>query len=178
MKKTISIIIGTLALLIICFFALNFPIYSKKQARVSSAYKEATYYIDGANVILGEDGTQYFGNELNTDLDADGREDIAFLVTKSPGGSGTFFYVVGALNTKHGYLGTEGYPLGDRIAPQSITPSQNPRHRSVIVANYADRAPGEPMSARPSVGKSAYLKLDPDSLRWAIVEADFEGESR
>lgn len=33
------------------------------------------------------------------------------------------------------------------------------------------------MTARPSVGKSVYLKLDAN-MRWGIVEPDFEGESR
>src|SRR3989344_1371511 len=72
----------------------------------------------------------------------------------------------------------EGYYLGDRIAPQNINLSPNPRHKSVVVVNYADRLPGEPMTAQPSLGQSAYLKLDSESMMWGIVEPDFEGESR
>jgi len=34
------------------------------------------------------------------------------------------------------------------------------------------------MTAQPSIGKSVYLKLDPDSLQWGIVMPDFEGEAR
>lgn len=34
------------------------------------------------------------------------------------------------------------------------------------------------MTAQPSVGKSAYLKLNPSTMQWGIVEPDFEGESR
>ena len=75
-------------------------------------------------------------------------------------------------------MGSDGYLLGDRIAPQTIEVSPNPRHKDVIVVNYADRAPGEPMSSQPSIGKSAYLKLDIESMMWGIVEPDFEGESR
>jgi len=115
---------------------------------------------------------------LITDLNGDGREDVAFLITQETGGSGTFFYVVGALNTENGYIGSDGYLLGDRVAPQNINVSQNPNHKYVIVANYADRAPGEPMTTRPSIGKSAYLKLDVERMQWAIVVPDFEGESR
>jgi hypothetical protein len=154
--------------------------------------RNASYLIDGTVVKL-KDGiaeepaapgsaskiiTRYFGNELATDLDGDGREDTAFILTQEAGGSGTFFYAVAARSTPEGYVGSDGYLLGDRIAPQATTLSQNPRHVRVVVFNYADRAPGEPMSAQPTIGKSAYLKLDPESMRWAVVAPDFEGESR
>lgn len=155
-------------------------------------HKDAAYLIDGQQIQLrngisevetapdsaSKITTRYFGNELKTDLDGDGREDVAFILTQERGGSGTFFYAVGALNTDRGYLGSEGYLLGDRIAPQATTLSANPRHRNVVVFNYADRATGEPMTAPPSMGKSVYLKLDPASRMWGIVEPDFEGESR
>jgi hypothetical protein len=42
----------------------------------------------------------------------------------------------------------------------------------------ADRAPNEPMTAQPHVGKSVYLKLDLETTQWGIVAPDFEGESR
>jgi hypothetical protein len=98
--------------------------------------------------------TRYFPSELKTDLNGDGREDVVFLVTQQAGGSGTFFYAVAALNTQAGYLGSDGYLLGDRIAPQTIEVSRKPRHKNVVVVHYGDRGPGEPMTAQPSVGKS------------------------
>jgi hypothetical protein len=141
-------------------------------------YRNAEYLIEGEKVKLGEEGTQYFGNELRVDLNGDGHEDRVFLITEQRGGSGTFYYAVAALSTRGGYIGSDGYLLGDRIAPQTTEISQNPRHQRVVVVNYADRAPGEPMTASPSHGKSIYLKLDPESVRWGIVEPNFEGESR
>ena len=157
-----------------------------------SDYRSAAYVVEGQRIKLA-DGlaeaqtspgsasrlvTHYFGNELKTDLNDDGREDIVFLLTQQRGGSGTFFYAVAALNTEAGYLGSDGYPLGDRIAPQTTVVSRNPRHRNVIVVTYADRRPGEPMTSQPAVGKSVYLKLNADTMRWGIVVPDFEGESR
>lgn len=171
------------------FYLFNSYIYNEKQAVVGESPQNAEYIIDGKRVIL-KDGvsevaedevtttTRYFGNELETDLDGDGRMDMVFLVTQDMGGSGTFYYAVGAVNTEEGYRGTDGYFLGDRIAPQSTDLSPNPRHKNVIVVNYADRAPGEPFTTQPSIGESAYLKLVPEYLQWAIVEPDFEGESR
>ncbi len=155
-------------------------------------YRNAEYMVEGQRITLA-DGlakadtspasasriiTRYFGNELKTDLNDDGREDVVFLLTQQRGGSGTFFYAVAALNTKAGYLGSDGYLLGDRIAPQTTAISRNPRHKNVVVVSYADRRPDEPMTVQPSVGKSVYLKLDAESVRWGVVVADFEGESR
>ena len=122
--------------------------------------------------------TRYFGNELRTDLNDDGREDVVFLLTQQRGGSGTWFYAVAALNTEAGYLGSDGYLLGDRVVPQTTLVSRNPRHKNVIVVNYADRRPGEPMTAQPSLGKTVYLKLDAANARWGVVVPGFEGESR
>lgn len=170
-------------------FSVTDSVRVQKPAR---NYKDASYLIDGQQVTL-QNGfsevpaapdsaskitTRYFGNEAYEDLNGDGREDVVFLLTQNTGGSGTFFYAVGAVITDDGYVGTDGYLLGDRIAPQTINPSPNPRHKDVVVVNYADRAAGEPMSAQPSVGKSAYLKLDSSRMQWGIVVPDFEGESR
>ena len=113
-----------------------------------------------------------------TDLNNDGRQDTVFLITEERGGSGTFFYAVAALNTPEGYKGSDAFFLGDRIAPQTTAVSQNPRHKNVIVVNYAEKALGEPMSTAPSVGKSVYLKLDTNTMQWGIVVPNFEGESR
>ena len=145
-------------------------------------YKNISYSIDGENILLSngidtETGTRYFGNELITDLDGDGDNDVAFILTQDGGGSGTFYYAVAALQTESGYVGSDGYFLGDRIAPQSTDTSPNPRHKNVVVFNYATRATDEPMTATPSVGKSVYLKIVPETMQWAIVVPDFEGES-
>ena len=164
----------------------------RQTAVPGTEYRNAEYVIEGQRVRLA-DGlaeaqaapgsasrivTRYFGNELKTDLNGDGREDVVFLLTQQRGGSGTFFYAVAALNTDAGYLGSDGYLLGDRIAPQTTAVSRNPRHKNVIVVNYGDRRPVEPMTAQPSAGKSVHLKLDAETVRWGIVVPDFEGESR
>jgi hypothetical protein len=53
----------------------------------------------------------------------------------------------------------------------------NPHHVDVVVFTYAERAPGEAMTTPPSVGKSEYLKIVPETFQWAIVEPDFPGEA-
>lgn len=192
MNKILLGVVAVSVVLVGVFLARNSYVYNEKQAAAGADYKDAEFIIEGRRVKL-ENGvaeteaapgsassitTRYFGNELKTDLDGDGKEDVAFILTQERDGSGTFFYAVAVLTTDRGHIGSDGYLLGDRIAPQSTDVSSNPQHKYVVVFNYADRAQGEPMTARPSVGKSAYLKLDPTSMRWGIVEPDFAGESR
>ena len=123
-----------------------------------NSYKNIAYEIEGQIVVL-ENGVRYFGNDANGDLDGDGVEDITFLLTRSPGGSGTFYYVAVALKTANGYRGTNAMLLGDRIAPQT-TEIRN----SEVIVNYADRKPGEPTTTTPSVGVSKYFKVADNKL--------------
>ncbi len=189
--KQLFILLVVLGALIGGFFAFNAYVYEEKQATTGVDPKNTEYIIEGQRVKLvdGEASveaapdaaskvvTRYFGNEMTTDLNDDGREDVVFLLTQQTGGSGTFFYVVAALNTERGYVGSMGFLLGDRIAPQTTELSRNPAHRNVIVVNYADRALGEPMTAQPSVGKSVWLKLDAQSMQFGEVAQNFEGEA-
>jgi heat shock protein HslJ len=137
------------------------------------------HLVDGLSEIEAAPGsaakivTRYFGNELRKDLNGDGREDVAFLLTQETGGTGTFFYVVAALATDGGYQGSQGVLLGDRIAPQT---TESGRDRIVIV-NYTDRAPGEPFTAAPSTAKSIWLLLDPATLQFGEVAQNFAGEA-
>ncbi len=160
-------------------------------------YKNTTYLIEGQPVTL-TDGlsemesapgsatkivTKYFGNEVVHDLNNDGQEDVVFLLTQDRGGSGTFFYVVAALNTPTGYRGSHAYLLGDRIAPQSTTIDEGTttlgtKRENVIVVHFATRKPNEPFTSQPTVGKSVWIKLDPTTMQFGEVAQDFEGENR
>lgn len=152
------------------------------------SHKDATYIVEGRSIRL-EDGfsdvedmagsgvritTRYFGNELKYDLNGDGREDVAFLLTQETGGSGTFFYLVAALNTPGGYVGSQALFLGDRIAPQTThvdeeSASGAVSDRKLIVVNFAERLPGEPFTARPSLGKSVWVNFEPTTMQFKEV---------
>lgn len=189
MRKYLLAIAGIAVVLVGGFYALNSYIYSEKQGEgLPYDPKQALFFVSGEPVELRDGVAQavtdlggasattirYFGNELSHDIDGDGVEDVVFLVTQETGGSGAFFYAVGALKREDGYLGTHAALIGDRVAPQTVEAGEG---RAVVV-NYADRAPGEPMSAQPSVGKSLTLLLDPATLQFGEVVRDFEGESR
>jgi len=101
-----------------------------------------------------------FNEPVYGDLDGDADDDALMLITDDSGGSGTFYYAVVAVNDGGKYKGTNAILLGDRIAPQTTE-----MRTGVAIANYADRAPGEPMTARPSIGKSAYMTLGNGKLK-------------
>ena len=136
-------------------------------------YKDTPFRIDGTTIQLvnglseveaapgsaAKITTRYFGNEAFGDLNGDGEQDAAFIVTQTTGGSGTFFYVVAVLSSASGYTGTDAVLLGDRIAPQTTT-----IENGLLVVNYADRKPDESFAVSPSVGVTKYFKVVNDNL--------------
>ena len=195
-NKTIISIIIVIIVLVVIYLLVKKPtqlIQANNNTQLAgqkvdlSGAKNATYKIDGQDVTL-KDGvsvveaapgsaskitTTYFGNEVVKDLNGDGRPDVAFLITQNSGGSGTFFYVVAALNTPTGYVGSDAYLLGDRISPQTTESGTG----NIVVVNYMDRAPSDPMTTQPSVGKTVQLLLDTNTMQWGVVANDFEGEA-
>lgn len=199
MNKKYPLILVAILILITLFIALKTISQKNLIQNTQNAvkdYKNISYLVEGEEILL-IDGfseiesapgsasktiTRYFGNELKHDLNDDGREDIVFLLTQERGGSGLFFYVVAALNLPQGYVGSDAFFLGDRIAPQSIhidegTTTQGTTRKNTIVVNYATRNPGEPFSKEPTLGKSVWIKLDPATMRFGEVSQNFEGES-
>ena len=188
MNNTQRVVLG-LCIIIGGFYIFNAYIYNEKQGDQKSArsYDDATFTIDGERVTLvngvAETGatpgsaskvvTKYFGNKVMADFNDDGGKDEVFIVTREGAGSGTFYYVVAALDTEQGYVGSQALFLGDRIAPQNIEVNAD----RTISVNYADRAPGESFAAQPSVGKTLKLLLDIGNMQFGEVVDNFEGEA-
>lgn len=130
--------------------------------------QNASYLLDDQMVTLVDGTTSFpaapgsvsmvtvsvFGEPTTGDLNGDGVNDAAVLMTAEMGGSGTFFYQAAALNVSGGYQGTNAVLLGDSIAPQTTQITDQ-----TIIANYAVRAESDPMTAQPSVGMSMYLQV-------------------
>ncbi len=100
--------------------------------------------------------TRYFGNEAKGDLNNDGLEDTAFLITQETGGTGLFYYAVVALGTNGGYRLTNTFFIGDRIAPQNNMINTSAQE---LYINYAERRKGESMNVPPSVGAVTILRV-------------------
>ena len=148
---------------------LNSYIYNEKQAVVAEDYRDAEFVVEGERVRINRAstgaGVHYFGNEVRRDFNEDGKEDVIFLLTRD-GSSSTFFYVVVALSIGDGYVGSQAYFLGDRIAPQTTELGED----NAVTVNFADRAPGENFAVPPSIGTSVRLVLDPVALQFSELE--------
>jgi len=135
-------------------------------ARAAKSPESASYLIDGRVVRL-RDGkhdelaapasashrtTEVWGAPVRADLDGDGDQDAVVILATEQGGSGTFYYVAVAELDRGAYTGSGGALLGDRIVPQRVTFADG-----VVTVDYAERRPGEPMSAPPSVTASKHF---------------------
>ena len=122
--------------------------------------EQAVKLIDGRAEVQATPGsamkitTVVFGKPTYGDLNGDGRDDAALFLAQDPGGSGTFYYVAAAIAKNGIYRGTNAILLGDRVVPRSIH-----IRSGVLVAEYDDRHPEQPMALEPSIGKTMYLTL-------------------
>jgi len=143
--------------------------------------RDANYLVDGVAFRL-RDGlatiervpgaasktvVRMFGEPVAGDLDGDGVPDTALILIQTTGGSGTFYYVAAAFNRGGMFFGTTAVLLGDRIAPQHLTI----RHGMVIV-DYADRQPGEPMATLPTHRVTKYLACKEGRLEMIPLVGD------
>jgi heat shock protein HslJ len=187
-------VFSALIVAIIIFYALSFttkkaPVIVQPVTTspvITNDVRNLTYTIEGENftVVNGlavksaKDGVggkitvQIFGEPTLGDFNGDGVKDAAVLLTKNAGGSGTFFYAVLGISNNGVYYPTNALLLGDRIAPQTINVE-----KGRAVYNYAERKATDPMTTKPSVGKSLYVQYDAQSGTIGEFVKNFEGEA-
>jgi hypothetical protein len=103
--------------------------------------------------------TQLSGAPVYADIDGDGDSDALFFLVRDSGGSGTFYYVVAALKVDDGYRGGKAVFIGDRIAPQRLDVLQG-----VVVVDYLEHAPAQPLAAQPALPRTAWFVAEGDLL--------------
>ena len=136
---------------------------SKVHSPLAFDPSNVTFELDQNRISLvnGKSGdVEMFGEATRGDLTKDGKDDAAFFLQQKSQGSGTFYYVVVVLNTPDGAVGTNAIFLGDRIAPQNVRIDEGK-----LSVTFAERAPGEPMTTQPSVGKSLSLTVQNSILQ-------------
>lgn len=101
------------------------------------------------------------GEAVSGDADGDGKPDAALLLQNDPGGSGTFYYAVLAVNEGNGtYRATNALALGDRIVPQGVEFTDG--H---FVYSFLERKPEEPLAAEPTSETRVPIHLEGDRIR-------------
>lgn len=103
----------------------------------------------------GVETVRVVGEGVSGDVNGDGKPEAALLLADDPGGSGTFYYAVLAVNDGNSWHATNTLPLGDRIAPQGIEYSGGQ-----FVYRFMERKPDEPMAAAPSVLNTVPIRFD------------------
>jgi len=116
--------------------------------------------------------TRVWGAPKSADLNGDGQQDAALILIQSPGGSGTFYYVVAAIWREDGYQGTSAVFLGDRIEVQNIDINNNR-----ITVEFLDRTDSDAFSTPPSVPTEQRVLYDPETKQLIQVAREFEGEA-
>ena len=98
---------------------------------------------------------QLVGEPAMGDVDNDGNPDAALLIQHDPGGSGTFYYAVVAINDGISYRASNALLLGDRIEPRTVIFTDGR-----FVYNYAERQPGDAMSERRTMERNVTITVD------------------
>lgn len=116
-----SIVAGALALLLLVGGSFE---QVKGAASHVSVVVEPVYtaaVVDSRPAKVVTPPQQYFGNEVVGDLNADGKDDVAFLIVRNDPDRGILYYLVTALAFDGGKAGTNLIFVGEKISPQKIS---------------------------------------------------------
>ena len=119
------------------------------------------------NGIFPAAGTKIFGHAgFGATLTETGKRMPHSSSCRTPAGAGHFITLPPRFATATGTQTVAATFIGDRIAPQNIA-IQNGQ----IIVNYADRNPGDPMTAQPSVGVTKYFVVQGGALQTVALIA-------
>jgi hypothetical protein len=170
MKRPVltGLLLASAAALILLFVVMRSAIQQTSVAAPAEV-KNITVTLDGDTVTLrdgvaerpaapgsaAQNTVRIVGEPVMGDATGDGRPDAALLLENDPGGSGTFYYAVLAVDDDGSYRATNAVSLGDRIAPRGVEFTDGR-----FVYRYLERKPGEPLAVAPSVEKRTEITVD------------------
>ena len=175
MKRPVltGLLLASAAALILLFVVMRSAIQQSSVAAPAEV-KNITVTLDGDTVTLSDgvakksaapgsaalNTVRIVGEPVMGDGTGDGKADAALLLENDPGGSGTFYYAVLAVDDNGSYRATNAVALGDRIASRGVEFTDGR-----FVYRYLERKPGEPLAAAPSVEKRTEISVDAASNR-------------
>ena len=170
MKRPVltGLLLASAAALILLFVVMRSAIQQSSVAAPAEV-KNITVTLDGDTVTLrdgvsekpaapgsaAQNTVRIVGDPVMGDATGDGRADAALLLVNDPGGSGTFYYAVLAVDDDGSYRATNAVSLGDRIAPRGVEFTDGR-----FIYRYLERKPGEPLAVAPSVEKRTAITVD------------------
>ena len=142
---------------------------TEAEVQRSADARNAVYLIEGTAITLVNGAaeapaaagsssqviTRIWDEPVQTDLNGDGVDDAVLILTHSTGGSGTFYYLAAAIASGHGYSGTAGQLLGDRIEPIAIDVRDG-----IVSIRFMVRGVGESFTDPPTVMKTRDFMYD------------------
>lgn len=175
MKRPVltGLLLASAAALILLFVVMRSAIQQSSVAAPAEV-KNIAVTLDGDTVTLSDGVAEkpaapgsaarntfrIVGEPVMGDVTGDGNADAALLLENDPGGSGTFYYAVLAVDDNGSYRATNAVALGDRIAPRGVEFTDGR-----FVYRYLERKPGESLAVAPSVEKRTEITLDAASNR-------------
>ncbi|MCW1958728.1 MAG: hypothetical protein KIH64_009320 [Mycobacterium sp.] len=179
MKRPVllSLLVASVAALAALFFVMRTAVDKAGEHAAPAAVRNVTVELDGQPFTL-KDGVaavesapgsaakntvRIVGEPAVGDATGEGEQDAALLIANDPGGSGTFYYAVLAVNHGGAYQATNAVALGDRIVPQGIDFTDG--H---FVFHFLDRKSGESMADEPTVEEHVKINIDPKTNRISV----------
>lgn len=174
MKKPMLVgLVAGIAALGLLFAAIRSAQDEQRNAAPSLiALQNLTIAIDGENFTMsngvaanesapgsaGMNTVRIVGDPVAADVTGSGKPDAALLIRNDPGGSGTFYYAVLAVNDNGSYRATNALPLGDRIVPQTVDVIDGR-----FVYRFLERGADQSMAEAPKIERAVSIVVDPAS---------------
>lgn len=173
----VGLLVASIAALVVLFVVMRTAVDHAGEHSAPEAVRNVTVTLDGQTFTL-KDGAatveaapgsatkntvRIVGEPVVGDATGEGEQDAALLLANDPGGSGTFYYAVLAVNHGGAYQATNAVPLGDRIAPKGIDFTDG--H---FVYRFLDRKSGSSMATEPTVEENVKINIDPATSRISV----------
>lgn len=166
--KIISVVIVFVSLILLGLFITHQPTFAPTPNDVSNMQNES---FDFGNQTISLDGQKIqFKNGAYQSGDKEGQQQVALIMNKSinptgnhaaaiivdsPGGSGTFYSLIGASKINGKEVFSNPIPLGDRIKITSVTVDNPGEHdNGIVTVKYMTRPENAPMSVDPTIEMS------------------------
>ena len=156
------------------------PIYTIISGRVGNTIRFSEFYLteDGKTSSPGifirnkqnsELDNQPIGTLIDEDINKDGTDDVAVVLTNDAGGSGTFYYLAIFTSGSSPVIENTSY-LGDRIVVNDITFTNNQ-----FQVKYLDRDSEADMASDPTIEITGIAEMDAENTGFIFSCTDTAG---